>query len=79
MHAIMFPNTEFSMMVFIKIFDISYWPVYGQIDIIQKLNECFDNNECENIGSMVVAYFILMVYMIISSILLVNLLIATFR
>jgi hypothetical protein len=79
MQAIIDPNAEPSLMVFVSIFNISYWAVYGEISILDSLNECLSNGKCEEIGSMLFAYSLLMIYMIISSVLLINLLIAMFR
>ena len=79
LQAIMFPNEPPSLLIFIKIFNISYWPVYGQIDVLDEMNKCYDNAECENLTEMLFAFLILMCYMIISSVLLINLEIAMFR
>ena len=77
-HAINFPEEEFTLKAFIKIFDIAYWPIYGEIKVLELLDECIDSDSCET-TSYIVSFLIIMFYMAISSILLINILIAIFR
>lgn len=79
MQAIINPNAEPSFKVFLSIMNIAYWAVYGDIKVLDSLNDCVSSGQCEELASMVFAYFLLMVYMVISSVLLINLLIAMFR
>jgi hypothetical protein len=62
------------------VISIAYWPIYGQIGILEKLDKCHENIEkCANFKEVNVIYILLMIYMIIACVLLVNLLIAMFR
>ena len=59
----------------------AYWPLYGQMKIIDEINEydiCADKFCPEKIG-IYFSYIFLIVYMIAANILLINLLIAMFR
>lgn len=79
LQAIMNPNTTFSFLIIFKIFDISYWPVFGQIDVLEKIRDCTSDDNCEELAPMIFSYVLLMVYLVFSSVLLINLLIAMFR
>ena len=88
LQAIINPNiTAFSVETLLQILNDAYWPVYGEMKVLEKLNlnkcsedyswrECF--SDVTNI-SKTSSIFLLMVYMIIASVLLLNLLIAMFR
>lgn len=69
------------------IFDVlsnTYWPIFGEITLLNKIN----NDKCDKTDpkkhcvdelSSSVSYVLLMIYMIIASVLLVDLLIAMVR
>lgn len=63
-----------------NILNKAYWPIYGEMKILDELSECLESDAgaCENSG-VVFSYIFLMIYMIIANVLLVNLLIAMFR
>ena len=61
----------------------AYWPLFGEIeDVLDKLDEkctSTEENKCLSSFTYVTSYVLLMIYMVIGSILLINLLIAIFR
>lgn len=65
---------------FIDIFNNAYWSIYGQLDVVEEMNKCYENPEekCDNEIPLIISYGVLMLYMGISSVLLLNLLIAMF-
>lgn len=83
MHSIMYPKAIFSLKIVIEILNLIYWPIYGELGILKAIN----NEECGKMGqpecldemTAVVSFILLMFYMIIASVLLINLLIAVFR
>ena len=82
MQAILSPQKSFTWKFIFNVLNKAYWPLYGQLDILEEINKCLDQpntNDCQDLASLIVAFFILMVYMIISTILLLNILIAIFR
>jgi hypothetical protein len=63
-----------------NVINVAYWPIYGQVVLLEKLEKCHENiDDCENFKEVNVIYALLLIYMIIACILLVNLLIAMFR
>ena len=86
LQAIIRPNdTSFSFDSLIQIFNNAYWPIYGQINLLEdlKFGNCSIEKsiiECSSEkASKIFSYGLLMIYMIIASVLLLNLLIAMFR
>ena len=83
--AILSPGPVTFYELFIKIFYLAYWPIHGEITVLEKIyNEtCFDNgnkeSECLDFVSFNASFFLLIIYMVIASVLLLNLLIAIFR
>ena len=75
----MYPDTQISVYALFRVIDVSYWPIYGQVDILEKIYECLEASDCETYLDYYITFVFLMVYMIISSVLLLNLLIAMFR
>ncbi len=68
------------MKVFKDLIDISYWPIYGEIRTLDDWDKCYDDVEnCKNFKEVNASYALLMIYMVIASVLLINLLIAMFR
>lgn len=69
----------------IGILNIVYWPIYGEIKILEKITNgsCLESGNidapCADKLTFYSHYFMLMVYMFIASVLLINLLIAMFR
>ena len=65
------------------IIDIAYWPIYGEMKVLDKINEQYDEIKDDSYYSetitIVSSYAGLMAYMILVNVLLVNLLIAMFR
>ena len=68
----------------LEVLNIAFWPLFGEIDeVLEKLNNnyCHVVNDPYCIGSIsfTATYILLMLYMVIGTILLINLLIAIFR
>ena len=66
------------------VLSISFWPLFGEIEgVLENMNNqtCTGNNEITCLGSIsyISSYVLLMFYMVIGTILLINLLIAIFR
>jgi hypothetical protein len=60
--------------------NIVYWPIYGEIRILDRLDKCFEDPEnCKNMNEANASLVLLTIYMMIASVLLLNLLIAMFR
>lgn len=82
LQAIMSPNNEFSIQTLLEIFNMAYWPIYGELALLGTLNDDACKNgtlsDCANRSSVITSYFILMIYMIIANVLLLNILIAMF-
>ena len=83
--ALLYPENELNLKLFMNIFHKAYWPIYGEIKVLEediKMNsaDCDPNkmNCSESIGT-VFTFFALMIYMVIANVLLINLLIAMFR
>jgi hypothetical protein len=68
---------------FHEIIDVSYWPIYGELSILQDINNrtCITNKDqsCIDHVSYLFIYYLLAFYMIIGHVLLLNLIIAIFR
>ena len=83
MHFIMYPKDTFGWKIIIEILNVIYWPIYGELGILKAINneECGkqDQPECLDESTAIVSFILLMLYMIIASFLLINLLIAVFR
>lgn len=56
----------------------AYWPIYGEMKILDELTEEDEDNVPDPIGKYY-SFIALMIYMIIANVLLLNLLIAMFR
>ena len=76
----MFPGNELSLNLIKKVLDNAYWPIYGDMKILDKLEETCEKNDpsCPLSSGVAFSYVALMVYMVIANILLINLLIAMF-
>ena len=85
LQAIIFPKDSFSWSIFREIINIAYWPFYGEIRILETINNetCYESESpeppCLDDFSFVSSYIILMIYMVFASILLLNMLIAMFK
>ncbi len=82
--AMLYTNNTFDWNLVKKIINKAYWPIFGEMKILEEISE-IDEASCESEGTCPVdngiffSYIALMIYMIIGNILLVNLLIAMFR
>ena len=74
----MYPGKDFNFYALFRVFDESYWPIFGEVEILGQINECLYASDCETRLDVYFAYFFIIFYMIISSVLLLNLLIAMF-
>jgi hypothetical protein len=80
LQAILSPQGASSSKIFLDIIDIAYWPIYGEIKVLETIqNGTCVGNECLDSLSYGFSYMLIMVYMFMSSVLLLNLLIAMFR
>ena len=71
---------ESSSNILLDILDIAYWPIYGEIKVLETIqNDTCVGDDCLDSLSYGFSYMLVMVYMFISSVLLLNLLIAMFR
>jgi hypothetical protein len=86
LQAITYPDkTSFSIETIDQILNNAYWPIYGEMKVLENLGlnncnktfyECF--SDVKNV-SKISCSILLMVYMVIANVLLLNLLIAMFR
>ena len=82
LQAILFPGDEFTPKIFIEIFNMAYWPIYGEMVILETIEKdtCEDGEICLDAATQgSISYILLMIYMVIANVLLINLLIAMFR
>ena len=79
--ATMYEGNEMSLGLIKKLLNNAYWPIYGDMKILDKLEEpCeADDPTCPLRSGVAFSYVLLMVYMVVANILLINLLIAMFR
>ncbi len=81
--SILSPYDHFTTKVFTDFLDIAYWPIYGELDLLEGLYACLNPTDkpCEFKSNIAVyaSVILLMVYMVMVSVLLLNLLIAMFR
>ena len=82
--ASLYPGNDLNLWMFKNIVDAAYWPVFGEIQILEQLDfdSCVRNAEdCQNPekSGVIFVYIVLLFYVIIANVLLVNLLIAMFR
>ena len=81
LQSILYPGDSFTPKIFIEIFNMAYWPIYGEmgiLDIIKK-GKCEDGEICLDTATQASSFILLMIYMVIANVLLINLLIAMFR
>lgn len=81
-HAILYPQKNFNFDTIVKLIHMGYWTLFGEIYILDDLNKksCLDNpSACLETTGIFVSSLILMAYMIISSLLLINMVIAMFK
>ena len=66
-----------------SLIDKAYWPLYGEMTILEEINnpddQCSANDTCPETTGIYFSYIALMIYMLIANVLLLNLLIAMFR
>ena len=80
LQAILSTEGESSSNIFLDILEIAYWPIFGEIKVLETIqNDTCVGNECLDSLSYGFSYMLVMVYMFMSSVLLLNLLIAMFR
>ena len=76
--ATLFPGNALNFNLIMNILNKAYWPIYGEMKILEDLSEC-TKAECPEDSGVIFSYVFLMIYMVIANVLLVNLLIAMFR
>jgi hypothetical protein len=80
----MYPGNELSFSLLKKILNKAYWPIYGEMKILEELEideeTCSASEDgCPDQAGAVYSFVALMCYMIVANVLLINLLIAMFR
>ena len=79
----MYADNEANMLLVKKLIDKAYWPIFGDLRIIDELTlqDCKPNAtvQCPEKSGVVYSYIVLMIYIIIANVVLINLLIAMFR
>ncbi len=79
LQSILSPQGGSSSKIFLDILNIAYWPIFGEIKVLEMIqNDACVGNECLDSLSYGFSYMLVMVYMFMSSVLLLNLLIAMF-
>ncbi len=83
LQALLKPRDYFSLSLLleipIEILNITYWPIYGEIKILDDLTEKINGFDGLLVSRYIVSFFILIIYVALASILLINILIAIFR
>ncbi len=81
LQSILFPGNLLTPKIFLEIFNMAYWPIYGEMGILEiiKSDKCQDGEFCLDQMTKAASFVFLMVYMVIANVLLINLLIAMFR
>lgn len=78
--ATMFPKQTFDLNLLETMFTRAYWPIMGDMSILLKIFDgCEENFNCPEKSGVHFSYIASVIYMLIANILLINLLIATFR
>ena len=76
----LYPGNKLSFSLIKSIFNKAYWPIYGEMQILNELDDCDDSLEtCPETSGVAFSFIFLMIYMVIANVLLINLLIAMFR
>ena len=77
------PYNKLDLKLIKSIIDKAYWPIYGNMKILEEINnpseDCLEKGNCPMKGGVFFSYIALMIYMILGNVLLINLLIAMFR
>ncbi len=81
--ATLHPNNKFNVELFRDIINKAYWPIYGEMLILEEINDgdtavCKAEGNCPLESGIWFSYAALMVYMVVANVLLINLLIAMF-
>ncbi len=78
--ATMYPGSQLNFKLIQNIINKGYWPVYGEMKILDELDQCVKKTAagCPDSTGVVFSYVALMIYMVIANVLLINLLIAMF-
>jgi hypothetical protein len=81
--ATLYPNNKLDMKLVHNIVNKAYWPIYGEMLILEELNKedtavCSAEGKCPLESGRWFSFVSLMVYMVVVNVLLINLLIAMF-
>ncbi len=83
LQALLKPRDYFSFSLLFgipaEILNIAYWPVYGEIKILDDLTKSINAFDGVSVFRYYISYFILIFYVALDSILLMNILIAIFK
>ena len=80
--ATLYPGNKLSLSLIRSILNKAYWPIYGEMKILDELSECHKKHPediCPETSGVAFSFIALMLYMVIANVLLINLLIAMFR
>jgi hypothetical protein len=77
LQAILQPSDNFTLKIFIDVFDMAYWQIFGDSSVLDKMR-CVDGRENCTVSN-ISSFILMMIYMMIANVLLINLLIAMFR
>lgn len=78
----MYPGNEFNLELIKNLINKAYWPIYGDMKILDEINEneeCKKDSSCPEPSGAYFSFVALMIYMVVANVLLINLLIAMFR
>ena len=85
LQSILYQDVILTSNILIEILNIAYWPIYGEINVLDIINEdkCSAKNSneltCTDSMTHLSSYILLMIYMVMANVLLLSLLIAMFR
>jgi len=79
--ATLYPGNKLNLDLLRSIFNKAYWPIYGEMKILDELDACTpdEHTKCPETSGVAFSFIALMIYMVIANVLLINLLIAMFR
>ena len=77
------PKNQLNIVLLKNIVDKAYWPIYGDMRVLEEVNNpsenCSTEGTCPEPIAIFFTYIALMIYMVLANVLLLNLLIAMFR
>lgn len=77
--ATMFPKQTFDLKLLETMFTRAYWPIMGDMSMLLEIFKNDQNSDCPEKSGLWFTKIATVIYMLTANILLINLLIATFR